>query len=163
MHFGRWWHARGSGRCRRKSCRAQQHAQAYCRTLYRASKHQVRRGRRAAGPSTGQGSAEPLCARIKGANREVSEGKAAFCTRSIFLLRVPTRSGERTRFLGRFSGMHRALDVCMLARAPASPAQGFHRHGTQVFQFHYFCTTCGLEKPGIVGQNQLERDLPLCC
>ena len=30
---------------------------------------------RAARPSTSQGRAEPLCARIKGANREVSEGK----------------------------------------------------------------------------------------
>ena len=37
--------------------------------------HQKRRGRRAARSSTSQGSAEPLCARIKGANREVSEGK----------------------------------------------------------------------------------------
>ena len=28
-----------------------------------------------------------------------------------------------------FSGMHRALDGWMLARAPASPAQGLHHHG----------------------------------
>ena len=34
--------------------------------LYRVGTHQIRRLRRA----------EPLCAKIKGANREVSEGKA---------------------------------------------------------------------------------------
>ena len=34
------------------------------------------RWRREAPSSTSQGSAEPLCARIKGENREVSEGKA---------------------------------------------------------------------------------------
>ena len=43
---------------------------------YRVGTHQIRRRRRAARSSTSQGSAEPLCARIKGANREVSEGKA---------------------------------------------------------------------------------------
>ena len=42
---------------------------------YRASQHQVRRGRRAARSSMSQGSAEPFCARIKGANRWVSEEK----------------------------------------------------------------------------------------
>ena len=44
--------------------------------LYRASKHQVRPGRNVARPSTSQGIAEPLCATVKGANLEVSEGKA---------------------------------------------------------------------------------------
>ena len=44
--------------------------------LYRVDTHQIRRGRRAARSSTSQGRAEPLCARIKGVNREVSEGKA---------------------------------------------------------------------------------------
>ena len=39
-------------------------------------KHQLRRGRRAARLSTSQGSAEPLCARIKGADWGASEGKA---------------------------------------------------------------------------------------
>ena len=39
--------------------------------------HQIRRRRqRAARSSTSQGRAEPLCARITGLNREVSEGKA---------------------------------------------------------------------------------------
>ena len=44
--------------------------------LYRVGTHQIRRRRMAARSSTSQGRAEPLCARIKGANREVSEGKA---------------------------------------------------------------------------------------
>ena len=44
--------------------------------LYRAGTHQIRRRRRAARSSTSQGRAEPLCARIKGVNREVSERNA---------------------------------------------------------------------------------------
>ena len=44
--------------------------------LYRVGMHQIRRRRRAARSSTSQGRAEPLCKRIKGVNREVSEGKA---------------------------------------------------------------------------------------
>ena len=37
-------------------------------------------------------------------------------------------------FLGRFSGMLRALNGSMLARAPASPAQGLHCHRPAVLQ-----------------------------
>ena len=37
---------------------------------------QIRRRRRAARSLTSQGRAEPLCAKIESANREVSEGKA---------------------------------------------------------------------------------------
>ena len=44
--------------------------------LHRVGTHQIRRGRREARSLTSQGSAEPLWARVKGANREVSEGKA---------------------------------------------------------------------------------------
>ena len=44
--------------------------------LYRVGTQKIRRGRRAARSSTRQGRAEPLCARIKGANRGVSEGNA---------------------------------------------------------------------------------------
>ena len=49
---------------------------------------------------------------------------------------------------GAFSIVHRALDGWMLARAPASPAQGLHHHGPRYFNFPYFCTMCGLEKLG---------------
>ena len=54
---------------------------------------------------------------------------------------------------GAFSRMHMALDGWMLARAPASPAQGLHHHGPRYFIFSYFCTMCGLEKLGVVDQN----------
>ena len=67
---------------------------------------------------------------------------------------------------GDFSGMHRALDGWMLARAPASPAQGLHHHGPQHFKFPYFRTMCGLslEKLGIVDQNWLWSVIcPVCC
>ena len=52
-----------------------------------------------------------------------------------------------------FSGMHRALDGWMLARAPGSPAQGLHHHGHRYFSFPLFCMICGLEKLGPVHQN----------
>ena len=44
----------------------------------------------------------------------------------------------------------------MLARAPASPAQGLHHPGTSVFQFSM---RCGLGKFGLVDQNYLGRAL----
>ena len=59
---------------------------------------------------------------------------------------------------GAFSRMHRALDGWMLARAPASPAQGLHHQGPRYFNFPFFCIMCGLEKLGLVDQNWLERN-----
>ena len=47
----------------------------------------------------------------------------------------------------------------MLARAPASPAQGLHHHEPQYFIFPYFCMTCDLERLGLVDHNYLDRDL----
>ena len=44
--------------------------------LYRMGTHQIRRGRRAARYSTSQRSTEPLSARVKRTNRDVSEAKA---------------------------------------------------------------------------------------
>ena len=104
------------------------------RALYRVVTHQIRRRRGAARSSTSQGSAELLCARIQGANREVSEGKADVWPRSFFFLRGPTRSGDG-KIRGAFSRMHRALDGWMLARALASPAQCLHHHGPRYFNF----------------------------
>ena len=46
----------------------------------------------------------------------------------------------------------------MLARAPASPAQGLHHHGPRYFNFPYFCTLCGLDKLGL-DQNWLGRNM----
>ena len=45
---------------------------------------------------------------------------------------------------GAFSRMHRALDGWMLARAPASPAQGLHHHGPRYFICSYFCKCVAL-------------------
>ena len=47
----------------------------------------------------------------------------------------------------------------MLARAPASPAQGLHHHEPRYFNLPYFCVMCALEKLGPVNQNGLEPDL----
>ena len=58
---------------------------------------------------------------------------------------------------GAFSRIRRALDGWMLARVPASPAQGLHSHGPRYSNFPYFCTMCGLEKLEHVDQNWLER------
>ena len=57
-----------------------------------------------------------------------------------------------------FSRIHRTLGGWVLARAPASPAQGLHHHGPRYFNISYFCTMCGLEKLGL-DQNWLERNL----
>ena len=72
--------------------------------LYLVGTHQNRLRWREARSSTSQGIAEPLCARIKGANRDVSEGKADCPTTVFFLPTRATRSGERARFVGVFQG-----------------------------------------------------------
>ena len=66
-----WWSS-GGGDTRKEGSTVVESPVA----LYRVGTHQIRRGRRAARSSTSQGSAEPLRTTIKGANREVSEGKA---------------------------------------------------------------------------------------
>ena len=67
MHFGRWRHASGREHCRGESGSA-------------LSNEYAPDSARAVGSSivASKESAEPLCARIKGANREASEGKADF-------------------------------------------------------------------------------------
>ena len=55
--------------------------------------------------------------------------------------------GHKERRTGKirraFSGMHRASDGWMMARAPASQAQGLHHHGPRYFNFLIFvqCVT----------------------
>ena len=74
---------------------------------------------------------------------------------------ISSYEGHKERPTGKIRGaflrMHRALDGWMLARAPASPAQGLHHHGPRFFNFSSFCM-CGLEKLGLVDQNWLERN-----
>ena len=72
MPFERWWDARGRWCCWGKPGKVLQKAHAYRGMLYRVSKYQIRRGRRAARSPASQ---RECRTRIKGANREVSEGK----------------------------------------------------------------------------------------
>ena len=71
--------------------------------------------------------------------------------------------GHKERRTGKireaFPRMHRGLDGWMLARAPASPAQDLHHHGSRYFNFPYFCTMCGLEKLELIDQYWWERNL----
>ena len=58
-----------------------------------------------------------LCARIYGATRESSEGKADWWPRSVSFLRwEPARSGKRTKYLWWLSGRFRTLSGCWIAR-----------------------------------------------
>ena len=144
MHVGGWRHARGR----------EHYGGEPGSALSGGYTHQIRRGPRAARSSTSRGRVEPLCARIKGANREVSKGKADPSPRSVFFLRRLTRSGERARFVVIFQGCTVLWTAgWMLARAPASPAQGLHHHGPRYFNVPYLGFICGLEKLGLVDQN----------
>ena len=127
--------------------------------LYRVGTHQIRRRRRAARSSTSQGRAEALCARIKGVNRDVS-GKSWFLTTVIFLPTMATRSGERARFVGPFRGCTGLRTAgCWLARRLHQP-KASHHHGRRYLNFPCFRTMCGLEKLGLLlDQNWLERNL----
>ena len=66
------WYASGNGGTREAGSTVAESLAA----VYRVGTHHIRRGQRAARSSMSQGSTEPLCARIKGANREGSEGNA---------------------------------------------------------------------------------------
>ena len=102
--------------------------------LYRASAHQIRRRRRAARSSTSQGRAEPLCARITGVNREVSEGKADVW--SFFFLRGPqgaTNGQDSWGFCKDAQGFGR-LDAGSRAGFTSSRPPPW----TSVFQFFLF-------------------------
>ena len=130
--------------------------------LYQVGTHQIRRRRRAARSLTSQGRAEPLCAGIESANREVSEGKADLRPRSLFFLRGPHGASNGQDSWGFFK------DAQGFERLDAGSRAGFTSSRppppwTSVFQFPFFCTMCGLEKLGIVDQNWLERIGPTCC
>ena len=73
VRFGRWCGTQEAGRTVAESLVA----------LYRVGTHQIRRGRRVARSSTSQGSAEPLCARIKG---------GFYCLCFLFFLSIATMS-----------------------------------------------------------------------
>ena len=130
--------------------------------LYRVGTHQIRRGRREAQSSTSQGSAEPLCAILKGANREVSEEKL-ISDHGLFSFYEGQQGAVNGQDSWDFSGIHRALDGWVLARAPASPAQGLHLHGPRYSNFPYFCMMHGLEKLGLLIKTDWSVVCLLCC
>ena len=130
---------------------------------YRVGTHQIRRRRRAARSLTSQGRAEPLCARITGLNREVSEGKADLWPRSFFFLRGPQGAANGQDSWG-FSKNAQGF-----GRLDAGSRAGFTSSRppppwTSVFRFSLFLyKMCGLEKLGLVDQNWLERIFPVFC
>ena len=131
--------------------------------LYRVGTHQIRRRRRAGRSSTTQGRAEPLCARIKGVNREVSGGKAHVGPWSFFFLQGPQGAAngqDSWSFFKNAQGFGR-MDTGSRASITSSrppPPWTSVFHGPRYFNFPYFYTMCGLEKPGLVDQNWLERN-----
>ena len=64
---------------------------------------------------------------------------------------------------GAFSRMHRALNGWMLARAPASPAQGRQHYGPLYFKFPYFVRCVALEKLGLLIKTGWSVICQLCC
>ena len=131
--------------------------------LYRVGTHQIRRRRRAARSSTSQGSAEPLCARIKGANREISEGKADVRPRSVFILRGPTRSGERATFVGLFQECTRLRTAgCWLARRLHQLKASTTRDlGISIFLISVLCVA--LRNLDLLIKTDWSVICPLCC
>ena len=120
--------------------------------LYRVGMHQIRQRRRTARSSTSPGNAKPLCARIKGANREISEGNL-ISDHGLFSSYV----GRQVAANGQDSwGFFR--DAQGFGRLDAGSRAGFTSSSppppwTSVFQFSFFCMMCGLEKLGLVYQN----------
>ena len=64
---------------------------------------------------------------------------------------------------GAFSGMHRALDGWMLARAPAPPAQGLHHDGPRYFNFFVFLQYMASRNLDILIKTGWSVICPVCC
>ena len=62
-----------------------------------------------------------------------------------------------------FSGMHRALDGWMLARAPAPPAQGLHHHGPRYFNLLIFLRFVALINLDLLIKTGWIVVCPVCC
>ena len=104
--------------------------------LYRVGTHRIRRRWSVARSLTSQGRAEPLCARIKGANREVSEGKliSDHCIFSSY-------EGHKERRTGKIRGAFK--DAQGFGQLDAGSHAGFTSPRppppwTSVFQFSLF-------------------------
>ena len=64
---------------------------------------------------------------------------------------------------GPFSRMHSALDGWKLTRAPASPAQGLHRHGLRYLNFTFFVQCGALGNLDLLIKTDWSVICPLCC
>ena len=64
---------------------------------------------------------------------------------------------------GAFSGMHRALDGWMLARAPAPPAQGLHHHGPRYFNLLISVQCMALRNLDLFIKIGWSVICPVCC
>ena len=104
--------------------------------LYRVGTHQIRRMRRAARSLTSQGRAEPLCARIKGANREVSEGNlmSDHCHFSSYESHKERRTGKIRGVFKDAQGFGRLDADSRASFASLRPPPPW----TSVFQFYLF-------------------------
>ena len=115
--------------------------------LYRVGTHQIRRGRRAPRSSMSQGSTEPLCVTIKGANREVSEEK------------LISDYGMFSSYEGQQGAVNGQEDTQCFGRLDAGSRAGFTSSRpplpwTSVFHFSLFLhDVCGLQKLELVDQN----------
>ena len=80
---------------------------------------------------------------------------------------ISSYEGHRERrtgnIRGAFSGMHRALDGRILARAPASPAQGLHHHGPGCFNFLIFVQCVALRNLDSLIKTGWSAICPVCC
>ena len=110
---------------------------------------------------TSQGSNEPLCARIKGAKREVFYGKLISNCGLFSSYEGQQGATNGQGFWGFFqecTGCFGRLDAGSRAGL-TNPTQGLHLHGSLYYNVSYSCMTRGLDKLGLVDLNGLERDL----
>ena len=70
---------------------------------------------------------------------------------------------QTDKIRGAFSGMHRASDGWMLARAPASPAQGLHHNGPRYFNFLIFVQCAALRNLDLLIKTGWGVICPVCC
>ena len=129
--------------------------------LYRVGTHRIRRRRREARLLTSQESAEPLCARIKSANREVFLREKLIADHGLF----SSYEGQQGEANGQDSWVF-FRDAQGFGRLDAGSCAGFISSRPpspwiSVFRFSIFflyCTMCDLEKLELVDQNCLEHN-----
>ena len=132
--------------------------------LYRVSTHQIRRRRGAARSSTSQGRAEPLCARIAGLNREVSEGRADVWPRYYFFLRGPQGAANGQDSWGFFRDSQGFGRLDAGSRAGSTSSRPPPPPWTSVFQFFpYFLQCVALRNLDLLIKTGWSVICPVCC